>query len=66
MRVDGIRRWRGRAVHGDIVIADMLATEGVLRVGRFRPQEHEPPAGSVAWQLRQLATAAKYDEDDIQ
>ena len=55
-----------RAVHGDIVIADMLATEGVLRVGRFRPQEHEPPAGSVAWQLRQLATAAKYDEDDIQ
>lgn len=54
-----------RAVHGDIVIADMLGVEGVLRVGRYQMKEHEPPKGSIAWYQRNMRMAAARDDDDI-
>lgn len=54
-----------KAVHGDIVIADMLGVEGILRVGRYEVREHLPPPGSVAWHIRrsQMAKMAQDDDD---
>lgn len=54
-----------RAVHGDIVIADMLTVEGMLRVGRYEIKEHEPPVYSPAWRMRQDKLAkVERDSDD--
>jgi hypothetical protein len=54
-----------RAVHGDIVIADMLGVEGILRVGRYEIRDYEPPPQSPAWRMKQdrIAEAAKQDDE---
>lgn len=52
-----------KAVHGDIVIADMLMVEGMFRVGRYEVPVHQPPPMSIAWRLQQLAAQQRDPEE---
>jgi hypothetical protein len=52
-----------RAVHGDVVVADMLAYEGSLRMQRSRDIPSKPQYGSIQWYADHEQMAQKGEND---